>query len=994
MSLNRELNRWIAESESWQSFIDFRLPSEERADYPFLKRWDDFFISLMSSGFDLLSAYPDEVPKDDFVSVAKGLIIYSLDGKSGYFSGVNISENILFAAGYYYLGGFPASAFLLSRTIPVDEYDSDIDLFLTGFLRRQLIPGSMYSRLFKRFLDTGNPLFLRRLRLLLLSMEKRTLENGGDYASYKLAVALIRHFASNNIWHDLLGQNNSVDVWQRYVDRNLQKSVPIWSFFPSQRKAINTGLLTEGTFSLQMPTSAGKTYLSELLIYHAHKVNSENKVLYLAPFRSLASELRLTLGKSLGMMGISVKSIYGGHLPSKEEQEAIQSVDVLIATPEKLMAVEDMLPNLFDSFKTIICDEGHLLDDENRGLSYELLLSRLKSSSVEGRRFVFMSAIIPNIATINSWLGGNSESLIESDYRPTQLEFAFLRKRNRGNVYDLDVNPLKAQPENYQLYRFLIPSEQKYYNHVNDKESSFSSKKAITTAVALKSVRVGSVAVFCPTKRGQSGVEAIAEEVIRQQVATRNPTSLLEWTKQEVLSDLDEYFSFLFGEDFLLARLVRYGALYHHGDLPQNVREVIEGTLRRSEIRLVICTNTLAEGVNLPIRTMVLHSTTRFDGSTQVPLKVRDLKNLVGRAGRAGKETSGFIIIPHESDFDTIRSVIRDDNIEDVNGWLYELISRITKVLQRNNIELTNEVLDSQNEEFLNWLDSIDTALIDLLAEDVNPDELEELVQQLIQQTLSYAQANENQKRTLDKVFLLRSQKLQRYIEEGRFNVIKNSGSTIRAFERLTDTFDFNDEIWNREFDALDQNWFDYLFTNGVFQMDSFDTALTNFNQWNKANVNHEMLLSIVSDWMSGKWYSEIKSAHDIEMYQLLRLLSGFLGFQTQNIVSSIIRIKMQVSEAYTPPNTIVNWPIYLQNGIRTRLEVALFELGFNDRVIVLELSKILVEREVEYEGFRELQSYLLSNNTELVILLSERIPSILSSRLEVMFNLMRNNVF
>src|SRR5690606_5570728 len=106
-----------------------------------------------------------------------------------------------------------------------------------------------------------------------------------------------------------------------------------------------------------------------------------------------------------------------------EERTSITDVNLLISTPEKFMVIEDIFPGISQLFTTIICDEGHLLDDDSRGLSYELLLSRLKSQGEEvKRRFIFVSAIIPNISTVNAWLGGSDESLISSDYRPTELD--------------------------------------------------------------------------------------------------------------------------------------------------------------------------------------------------------------------------------------------------------------------------------------------------------------------------------------------------------------------------------------------------------------------------------------------------------------------------------------------------------------------------------------------------------------------------------------------
>ena len=85
--------------------------------------------------------------------------------------------------------------------------------------------------------------------------------------------------------------------------------------------------------------------------------------------------------------------------------------------------------------------------------------------------------------------------------------------------------------------------------------------------------------------------------------------SLKKYSAQNHLDNLEEYFTIVFGKDYLLTKCSRFGLLFHHGDFPQNVREIIEDSLREGNVRLVICTNTITEGVNLPIRTIIIPAT-------------------------------------------------------------------------------------------------------------------------------------------------------------------------------------------------------------------------------------------------------------------------------------------------------------------------------------------------------------------------------------------------
>jgi replicative superfamily II helicase len=258
--------------------------------------------------------------------------------------------------------------------------------------------------------------------------------------------------------------------------------------------ALNGGVLSEKTISLQMPTSAGKTFLSEVIIYNQIKTDPSSKILYLTPYRSLASELKKTLVKQLKSLGISTSIIYGGNLPSIDDRNDISTSNVLISTPEKFMSLQNIYPYLDNDYKTVICDEGRLLDDTTRGLGYELLLSRLKADK---KKFIFLSAIIPNLETINEWLGGTADSTVKSDYRPTQLDFAFLKKTDNRPSYYLDFNPgLKA---NFILNRFLDLQD---LNLKKDKKRySIESQKGKTVAVALKAIKQGQVLIFCTKQK-------------------------------------------------------------------------------------------------------------------------------------------------------------------------------------------------------------------------------------------------------------------------------------------------------------------------------------------------------------------------------------------------------------------------------------------------------------------------------------------------------------
>jgi helicase len=107
---------------------------------------------------------------------------------------------------------------------------------------------------------------------------------------------------------------------------------------------------------------------------------------------------------------------------------------------------------------------------------------------------------------------------------------------------------------------------------------------------------------------------------------------------------------------------LRSGIGVHYGALPDGVRKAVESDFRDRRLRVLVATNTLAQGVNLPFKTVVVHSVWRYDEATraQVRLPARDYWNIAGRAGRAGEETEGLVI----------HTVVTNQDLRDYQGYL------------------------------------------------------------------------------------------------------------------------------------------------------------------------------------------------------------------------------------------------------------------------------------------------------------------------------------
>ncbi|MBK7851628.1 MAG: DEAD/DEAH box helicase [Bacteroidetes bacterium] len=776
-----------------------------------------------------------------------------------------------------------------------------------------------------------------------------------------VAKAILKKFSTNNLWHDLKESGVEID-WKTYVRFNLRKSPQIWSFFPSQQTAIRSGLLTfDKAFSLQTPTSSGKTSIAELVIYNELSRKPKGKILYLAPFRALASELKNNLGRNLtSKLGIKVKTIYGGNIVTDADRLSIEQSNVLISTPEKFMAIELGLSGILDDFQTIICDEGHLIDNTTRGISYELLLSRLKNNQTVERRFVFLSAIIPNIEVINSWLGGSDSDIARSNYRPTEIELAFLIQINARH-YNLEVNPNEDLPTRYILNKFLSPHDF-YTSNGSYNIGTFKSK---AVAAALKALNSGAVAIFSPTKDYKKGVSGLALEVIQQlQTELPKPIDFCDTTELGVIV---EYFKYIFGTEYLLTICAQNGFLYHHGDLPQFIRELVETTIRNEHVKFLICTNTLSEGVNLPIKTLVISNARRYVSQQQPnePLPLRDLKNLIGRAGRAGKETKGTIIVVNPKDQSILSDVVANRNMEDVKGFLYYVIQVIERYITRNATTLSNELLDQLKEA-----DYIDNSIIQLLAEDVSVENLNHEINILIENTLTFYQSDIALKTRLRELFRLRADRVRPKVEDGSLDLIRYTGIPLRIFDSIETIVDYDEDFLSEIEGPLDRRWINYIF-DILYEIEDFKKNIP-------LPISRESLIETLIIWIKGGWYHDIAQSLNSTVDDAL-VFVRFLEYGLQNSAGSIVKYieaKRNEFEEITS-DFILKWPNYVIYGVDNRVQLDLMEINIPDRILIKEIANWLIENRIDYNDLGNLRRIITTRQLEIYRYIEAKVPNI-----------------
>ena len=838
----------------------------DQDNYAFLNRQDDFYITLLNRMFFLLEEVEDgnySARAEELLEIVKGLAIYSDRDTQELFEHIDKRENMLYVAAVYYLAGYEAIASLLLRECQLTEINNVFGKLIAYLIRggkEKLLETEDASEkeLFERldaFLTLGKKDFLGEVENHVFERcEKMEFGSLDEFFDCYVFKHVLRKFASDNLWYDLEKAEPGVD-WSDYVDYS--RSQGILQFLPSQRDAIQKGLLTyDRSFSLKMPTSAGKSYITELLIYSELQKNEKAKVLYLAPLRSLSHELSERyemVGKALGFDSFAA---YGGN-SSTLDSNKLEEAGLFITTPEFFASMEGGDEELLDKFTLVICDEGQLLDSLKRGTNYELLLSRIKSRGVA--RFLFISAIIPNIEDVNTWLGGNEKQVGDSRYRPCEIKLAMADKIQREvclHVYSPDLESI-----NYHIESFLNRRENVHIGIHN--------KITRSVALGLKSVSAGSTLIFTYSKGGKFGCERVCDEMLSVIGTYDYRSRLIDDSNRAYVDKLYEYVAYQYGTEYPLSRYLHYGFAYHNGGLPQDVREYIEDYYRNRWLKILVSNSTLAEGVNLPIRTLVVYHLRRYNFRTQnwELISSTEIRNIVGRVGRAGREKYGLVILPDDNQevFDTVVEAIKGEGIHAIRGIFYDVIQMLSREW--------NEPTDDQVNEVLVELGA-SSAIDQMIYRHYGGGELD-VVEESISDSLAFHLSDEHSRGYIRQAFRVRKERIDANItSEEQLALLKQTGMELEDFMQIEKTLGEGDLEGLKTEELTDETWLKTI----LMLIYSFPTIVPEYGYLDQEIKDiiedKEEFVSFVKFWLTGEQYWQIAEKMGIGVDSVMGLLN------------------------------------------------------------------------------------------------------------------------
>ncbi|MDX9720042.1 MAG: DEAD/DEAH box helicase [Myxococcota bacterium] len=921
-------------------------------------RPDDYYISLVGELFERMRTNSDEAAGWALLGNALADLASRSDED---LQRIRIlrSKTALFAATAFYCGGFPASAYLTLKTTAPNRSDAEAMRACFDLMRRPKLAEmtSDVGQKLVRSIRRGDEPAFKEITGTAVAQASDSLAVGPDaWIPARLFEKLTERLLATNVRTVL--PDGWTPFWTPFVESLLNRGT--WEFFPSQIEAIERGLLVRNeTYSLQMPTGAGKTALCETLLFHHAKTTEptpneralgRSKVaLFLVPLRSLASELRNTVVKRLNRLGVSARCAYGGTIPTNDEKGSLDQTRVIVATPEALLGLLGASVGLLGRISLVICDEGHLLDGGGRGVSLELLLTRLRARENGPPRFVFVSAIVPNIEEINAWLGGSDEDVVRSDYRPAIAEYATLRHTGAGVglTIDLVLHPHEQPPVQVAITNFLSRTDFEYLNPLTGRRNTYPFESMNTRAISAgrKALPMGAVALFAANKRGDQGAIGLAEKLIDQLSHALPLPKPIDYAVPDRIRPIVQYLTLEYGPNWLGTRMTAKGAILHHGDIPQEAREVVEGLLRAGGVRFVICTSTLAEGVNLPIRTLVLYSVHRRTGKGPAkPLLTRDIKNLVGRAGRAGATTKGLVICANPNHWEQVECVARQDAGEPVQGALYALIERMKQILAQQSVELTNDDMEASH-RLHTLIDGIDATLIDLATDEIGEDVLVLEARRIASETFAAQGADDDFKAVLDNVFELRARRVAS-VGAGRLGWLRETGARLRIIDSVEKGLLPKPVLWETVADPLDPTLVDALL-EWVWKQADVQEGLREAHRKKPSDDLTPLqapLFQNVKAWLRGERFQAIARATNQDLDDVLgvhgRVVSYVLQVAVEQGVALLAKFLEEQERELAP--AVVAFPEHLRFGVPTPQARILAVDGLRHRSAAVELGNAL----------------------------------------------------
>lgn len=455
-----------------------------------------------------------------------------------------------------------------------------------------------YSLFTSRYDTVQNILFVVLSRLGNFPAIKYTLKNSQDIAN-KIPLSLL--FESM-----VRRENNQVTLKD-----NLSEIV-----FTDFQRDIWTTLSSGSSLGTSAPTSAGKSFVLQAYIRNLWKAKSNKRVVYLVPTRALINQVSSELLTALKSDGFPEPEIVTVPTISPER---IDEKHLFVLTQERLQLLLTTYPGL--TFDLVMVDEAQAVGDGSRGVILTAVLEEMQMRNPDLQMF-FAS---PNVS--NPEIFQRLFDLAD--------KFQFRKSREitvAQNLIHLDTLSTDLRQVKVSLN---FNGQKEYLCDLKAPDEILNARSA-TMQLSHLIGKTGQNLIYA---KGPSDCQDLASGLMQLE----DPElQLTDGDTPIELQNLSDFIKDSVHPKYILAETIRRGVAFHYGSMPPLVRRSIEDEFRNGNIKFLVCTSTLLQGLNMPAKNLFLNKPEK--GSNQAINSV-DFWNLAGRAGRLGKEFEGNVFL-------------------------------------------------------------------------------------------------------------------------------------------------------------------------------------------------------------------------------------------------------------------------------------------------------------------------------------------------------------
>jgi len=397
-------------------------------------------------------------------------------------------------------------------------------------------------------------------------------------------------------------QLEELDINRRIITHIQAQGIS--DLFPPQESAFKTGVLEGKNLVLAIPTSSGKTLVAEICMLKTI-LDGRGKALFLVPLKSLARE-KYTDFKKYESLGITTAMSVGDY---DSPGRSLQDADIVIVTTERADSLIRHKTEWINNIGIVIADEIHLINDTKRGPTLEMVLAKL-TQIVKDIQIVALSATISNANAISDWLRAE---LVKDTWRPVPL--------SEGVYLDGSISFYKDGRKKSQKIKRTRKDE-------------------LADIVCDTLEENGQVLVFVSSRRSTVAVAKKLAPYLRRYISNNAMQQLSKGAirigKTPSAPEASK----------ILARLLANGVAFHHAGLDNQERTLVEDYFKNNLLKVIVATPTLAAGVNLPSRRVIIRDYRRYEperGSYSIP--ILEYKQMAGRAGRPKYDKYGEAVL-------------------------------------------------------------------------------------------------------------------------------------------------------------------------------------------------------------------------------------------------------------------------------------------------------------------------------------------------------------